>query len=720
MSNDQIQELRELLNIDEYSTLKTTRTRSFGNARCQTEDHPLAGEFHKIFQGLGGTEKLKTPYPNVSLPQYDTTHQAVRKALLEKARKEHVFEYFKLPGAVVHGNIVSPEVADSGTWKYRGDLDSYEYNFGVDDASLTFDGIQLMEGAIAYLCKHFDDIVKTPDIALRVLDVFRRIIGALTDNKPDAAHFEIMDPILALFPSRKCNSVEELDFYPTFCPTHPHYEDRIKQWPKPDYDQDFRSDDLIGWLMTAAPSPVFDYFKPYTEHQQNFPITNEHLKKVPGFENDDIDQAMAEGRLFIVDFKDFHEETVAERNWDNYGARLHASISLFGISKESNALKTIAIQPTQTPQGSGFWEDIDWFFVNIFGYGTNKHPRSKIITAGDNYWAWQMAKNTVTTMASMAGVVDHLSSHVYLGSIPVAYFRNITEHHPLRPLLDTHLMGLLTNNHTGIFTEVGFPTSDNVDPYGDPFNGLLTGAIQHLSGFSSQTFLTSVLRRKSQYHFKTHSSPIDRHADPSLAQLKDFPQHDDNELAPIISEWVDGYIRLYYHSDQDVVDDSELQAFLYETNHYGMVRGFPDDAKTIEELVDTVSRIIYWMSVNHGFSSFVSFMKLGALGFYRDHPIDPYHEYSERDWLNICPPMNVGAGLFMFSKIFTDLPEDWFRSLGKYPKGQFSHDPNVYPYLDNFQSQLKDLDEKIRAKNRERRWSYDLRMPSTMTVSPWN
>ncbi|WP_268895557.1 lipoxygenase family protein, partial [Grimontia sedimenti] len=105
--------------------------------------------------------------------------------------------------------------------------------------------------------------------------------------------------------------------------------------------------------------------------------------------------------------------------------------------------------------------------------------------------------------------------------------------------------------------------------YGNPHNGLLTGAIQRLSGFSSTTFVNATLRRKNHYHFFEHSTPIDRMADPILAQLDEYPQHDDNGLAPIINEWVDGYLRLYYHSDQDVKGDTELQGFLYETTHYG-------------------------------------------------------------------------------------------------------------------------------------------------------
>ncbi|MEI8609882.1 lipoxygenase family protein [Enterovibrio sp. Hal110] len=723
MSDDKIEELRALINAPTPQSDSAATQRS---ARFISTPQCYAGfDLFGLIEdggpplGLGGVENEVAPYPYVSLPQYDNATLDDRQQALVQAKLDNVFDYAKLRGAVVHGNIRCDDVQNAKDWRYRGGLEEQEYNFNVNDADADFVGVRLFEGTIAYLGKNFVAIVLSQNIAQKFLDLLAVVYSSVADNNFERISIEIIDPILLTFPNRKCNSVEELDFYPDFCPSHPEYDARIKQWPKAPYDNDFRSDDLVGWLMTAAPTPVFNYLKPFTEHMKNFPMTNDKFKRVPGFEADDLDQAMAEGRLFILDFKDFQEETVAARNWDNFGARLHAGIALFALPTNSNTLKTVAIQPTQHPIGNSFWDGIGWTLANIFGYGGNNQPPSKIVTPADNYWAWQMAKNAITTMTSMAAVVDHLSTHVYLGPIPVAYFRNIPNQHPLRALLDTHLMALVTNNHTGIF-EVGAPLVGPDIVYNNPYNGLLTGAIQRLSGFSSVTFVNATVRRKDQYHFFEQSTPFDRMNDPSFAQIGDYPQHDDNRLMPIIKEWVDGYLRLYYHSDQDVTNDTELQAFLYETTHDGRVRGFPDEARSIEELVDIVSRIVYWMSVNHGFTSLASFMKLGALGFYRDHPIEPTHPYSERDWLNVCPPMNVGAGLFFFSRIFTDLPEDWHRSLGKYPKGQFKHDPNVYPLLDVFQSQLQSLDNEIRDKNADRRWAYDLRMPSTITVSPWN
>ncbi|SKA73707.1 lipoxygenase family protein [Enterovibrio nigricans] len=661
------------------------------------------------------------------MPQHDDDADNSRKDALDLARKIHRFNYTEFPGAVIHGNVGCQEIQDASAWQYRGTIYELEDNFGVNDHDSDFSGVRLFEATLAYWDKHIDAVIEyyQDPVGQYAAEAFSI---ALSNRFDGDGHIEVdvMDAVLWLLPPRKCNTVDELDFYPTFCSDHPEYGQRVKQWVKPAYDDDFRNDDLIGWLMTASPTPLFNYFKPYTEHMAKFPVTNYHFNRVAGFENDDLDQAMAEGRLFYTDFEFFHDQSVAWTTLENVGGRLFAGIALFAVPSNGKGLKTVAIQPTQDHLGHGIFDPAYWSFLGWAGYGANPRPPSKIITPADNYWAWQMAKNSITTMTSMAGVVDHLSTHIYLGPIPVAYFRNITEKHPLRALLDTHLMALVTNNHAGVFfytPEAKEPDDQSPTDYPSPFHGLLTGAIQKLSGFSSVSFATATINKKNTYDFFEHSTPFDRHSDPAYSQLESYPQHDDNEMFPIIHDWVNSYIRLYYESNEDVINDKELQNFLWETRYRGEVAGFPEKADSVTELVDIVTRIIYWMSVNHAFTGFASFMKLGALGFYGDKPIEPTWGYTEKDWLNICPPMNTGAGLFFFSRLFTDLPEDWHRSLGKYPKGQFRHDSDVYPHLVRFQSRLRALDQDLRDKYASSDWKfgmYDLRMPSTITVSPWN
>ncbi|NRA62662.1 MAG: lipoxygenase, partial [Psychrobium sp.] len=661
--------------------------------------------------GLGAISCLAPKFQKPSLPQYaSSTLLAARQSELNTAQQANNFDYGKLDGGVVHDNMKSKDVRNNTNWMIKGTeeerrLYAHEDDFGVDDTDPGDDGIDIFEAVPEYALKNWSRFLFNLNFIANLVEGFNIIYKNLTDNDPDQFKLEIIDPILTIFPVVKATGIEQLNFFP----------DNETRYPKPDYADDFRNDDVMGWLQVATISPVHKHFTPYTEHLDNFPVTNQMFRGVDGFSDDDLNTAMAEKRVFIANYKDFHQETVATLPTEAFGARLHAAIALFAIAKGGSTLKIIAIQPTQTPPKS----ESDWWFWQNLGWGGHEqNPLSKILTPADDYWSWQMAKNTLTTMQSMSAVVDHLSTHVYLGPIPVAFYRNIPKVHPLYPLLETHFMSLVSNNFIGIFSEVGIPTNGE---FGNPKNGLLTGAIERLSGFSSTTFLNSTLRRAGEYHFVRDSTPVDRSPDDNLAAIGDYPQHDDNRILPIIRTWVSDYLSLYYSDDTDVVNDNELQSFLYQTSIDGQVNGFPASASTMDQLVDTITRIIYWMSANHALDRFPSFLKLGSLGYYNSKvPAPGEGRKSQQDWFNCCPPLNAGMGLFVFSRIFVDLPRDWHRSLGKYPQGQFMQDQRIYQHLTKFQTSIKQLDADIRVTNSNRTWSCELRMPSTITVSPWN
>ncbi len=678
-----------------------------------------------LVPSVGSFTGVKSMLPMPSLPQNCSAEVLEeRNSELTQAQIDNYYNDTVLPGAVVHGNMYSDDVNNNINWNLRGTDEeratmAQEDDFGVDDADPGEDAIDLAEPVVSYVQKHWTALLLSGGFFNAANQLFKIIYKNIGDNlgKPlsDLSFkLEIIDPVLAFIPARRARNVEELNFFPD--------NDRF---PHPAYDEEFRDDDVMGWLQVAPVSPDFDQFSPYTEHLEKFPVSNAMFRKQDGFGDDDLDQAMNEGRVFITDYAGYNDECTAPSTDDGYGAKLHAAMALFAVPKGGDSLKIIAIQPTQTPAANS----LQMIFQEI-GLGDKTNPVSQILTPKDDYWSWQMAKNVFTSMTSMSAVLDHLGGHVYLGPIPVAFYRTISDHHPLTALLETHFMSLIDNNFLGIFNEVGtgsfgIPTEGEFHgkDFGDPLNGLLTGAIERLSGFSSESFLAGTLKRAGRFHFVRDSTPLDRSTDTKFETLGEYPFHDDNRTFTVIQEWVSNYLSLYYSSDTDVIEDTELQNFFWEVANEGKVNGFPESCYSLEEMVDTITRLIYWMSVNHALDRFPSFMKLGALGYYDKNLPRPrgwFDGRSEKDWFNAMPPINVGLGLFVFSRIFVDLPRDWHRSLGKYPQGQFMHDQRVYQHLSKFQNDMKSLDSEIRQTNENRRWSCELRMPSTLTVSPWN
>lgn len=655
------------------------------------------------------------PYPTTTLPQHTTGKLlSYRQTEMEAAKTNNWYDFDRLPGDFgVHGNMSSPDVIMNDYWCVRVEgitidspipnpsPNSREDDFGVDDTNAGEYEIDLLEPTLRYIEKNWFALLSgysfwdLPKVIRKLEQVVRVLIKIALDSTPDKIRFEILDPILLGLPIRKPKNDNEADYFPTKTAADSlHYV-------KPPWENDFRNDDLMGWLQVAPTSPIYDHFSPYTEHQSNFPITNEMFRRVSGFENDDLDKAMREKRLFIADYKQFEEACAAgpDAPYD-YGARLYAPIALFALPRVSGkkTLKIIAIQPTQNPD-------------------------SHITTPADDYWTWQKAKNVVTTISSFSAVIDHLGGHMFMGRMPVGYYRCISNQHPLRSLLDPHMMSMVRNNFDGVFNEVGVTLQPGQDPFGNPENGLLSGLFDKISGIGSKHFLKSTLRRASELHFIDDSTPMSKkqRKKSDYRKITDHAGFDDDLAMPIIYDWVKDYLNLYYTSDSDVSNDTELQAFFSYVANEGDMKGFPSSAYSRAELTDTIARIIYWTSINHSLDRLASHMKLGALGYFGSLPNPTLRrESTHQDWLNILPPLNVGLATFSGSRIFVDIPRKWYRSLGKFPDGQFQHDPRVYKPLKRFQRRIKKLDNKLHNRNNKRKWAYELRMPSFLTISPWN
>lgn len=661
--------------------------------------------------GSGFSELPPYPFPRAA-HRASASQQAQRTAELIKAREENWYNYDLIPGAVVHGNVGSKQVKDNTSWALRGLPDDrsqfgHEDQFGSgDDSDPGEDTVDVLEPLFYYFDKNW--LLFATNTA--VLNNITRLLSVVTENLTDGGgpgffRVNVLDPILALAPATKAKDVETFDFYPPL----------PERYAKQPFDEEFRNDDVIGWVMVAHSSP-FTRLLPFTKHQENFKVTNEIFRRTAPFQNDDLDQAMAQGRVFIVDYKEYHDLNTRPEATGSAGGRFYTPIALFAVPKNGGNLKLIAIQSTQHAPASTA-ERQAWKESNN---QSSDRPLSDILTPTDDYWSWQMAKTLLMSMYAMSSVVDHLSMHVYVAPIAIGFYRNISQAHPLRALLEPHLHSLSRNNHSGIFWDSGTQMIAGNDDYGQTDQGLLTGMMNKVSGWTGKSFLDATVQRSGFYHFVEQSTPLDRSQPNAFSAIEDFPLLDDNALAPLITEWVRSYLSLYYRSDADVLEDPELQAFASDTSREGRVKGFPESIGSFNELVSMASRIIYWMSINHALEATLGCSKLAPLGYWSDRVPRNDEVKTEADWLNILPPINVGLAVFCGSRFFVDLPRDWFRSLGRFPVGHFMHDQRVYPLLERFQAELLTLDESIKETNKNRRWAYNMLRPSTMTCSPWN
>lgn len=655
--------------------------------------------------GTAYTQKEEYPFPSL-YHNASSDVQAQRDAELNQAKIDNWFDDVRIPGAWVHGNVGSPDVLENMVWTLRGTPEARaargrEHHMGVNDADVGEDATDVFEAAIRYFQKNIWLFIRYPSFLAKMTALIRLFVENAFDDDLFRVKFQFIDPILAAVPQVNTKNIEDWNFYP---------DCMEESYPKQPFDSEFRNDDVVAWLQVAYATP-YSRLKPLRSPQSNFKVTNNMFKAIDGFQNDDLNDAMADGRVFVTDFKEYHKANT--NPGPHNGAHFYAGIAMFAVPKNGGDLKTIAIQPTQhTPKNR--IERTAWRTLNL---QDPDKPLSEILTPKSNHWAWQQTKLAFMSMYAISNVIDHLSTHVYLYPLPISLYRNIPNHHPLTALLEPHMMSLVANNHAGIFSEVGFPDPLHMG-YGDGTTGLLSGLPSRVSGWTGETFVEETVRQAGTYDFVRDSTPLNRNSDTQFQKIAEFPLHDDEGTLPIIRQWVDDYVRLYYDSDADVLMDHEVQSFCAELED--KVAGFPGELGSKEELVDMLARVIYWMSTNHTLEALLSCQKFAPFGYFSNWLPRKNSKRTEQDYLNTLPPLNYALASFCGSRIFVDLPTDWHRSLGKYPHGQFMHDPRVYPHLENFQRRLLALDEGIKDKNKNRRWEYSLMRPSTMTCSPWN
>lgn len=241
------------------------------------------------------------PFPRLYHRANDLQRE-LRENELAQAKLDNWFDDTLIPGAVVHGNVSSPNVRDNMLWTLRGSEEqrgqfAQEANLGVDDAEPGENAVELFEAIFPYFEKYWPLWVTNPNVLSNISRLMSLLVGnALDDGDPTQVKIGFVDHVLLMMPATRTQELKHWDFYPDF----------PERYPKPAYFDEFRDDDLIAWLQVASSSP-YSRLQPYKEHQENFKVTNEHLRQTEAFRNDDLDQAMAEGRVFIVDFKAFNE-----------------------------------------------------------------------------------------------------------------------------------------------------------------------------------------------------------------------------------------------------------------------------------------------------------------------------------------------------------------------------------------------------------------------------
>lgn len=436
----------------------------------------------------------------------------------------------------------------------------------------------------------------------------------------------------------------------------------------------------------------------------NFPVTDLQYQAVMGQE-DSLTQAIQDKRLYIADYKVFDGVKAGDFP-PEYTKYLCAPLALFAVPQAddcSKSLVPVAIQCHQDPSSEN----------PIF-------TPPPLGTPEEDRWSWLMAKTIVQIAdANYHELISHLGrTHLLIEPFIIATARELAPNHPLGILLRPHFQGTLFINDAatvGLINKEGIVDAT----FGGTLNESLRITLEGVRGYP--------------YSFNDSMLPkfFEQRGVDDVTKLPDYPYRDDGMLVwDAIHQWVDSYISVYYHTDQDIVEDSELQQWVQSliANDGGRMTGFGEsnssggfDIHSRAYLIDAVTLIIFTSSVQHAAVNF-------AQATYMTYsPNMPWAGYQP------APKQATGATKANYFDLLLPLPQAeaqmniaytlgsvYYTQLGQYrseDESPYFSDTSIHQPLTTFQNRLKEIETIIQNRNATRPTFYSLLLPSKIPQS---
>jgi arachidonate 15-lipoxygenase len=473
-------------------------------------------------------------------------------------------------------------------------------------------------------------------------------------------------------------------------PSLEDYNSLFVDIPLPQISQRFQEDLIFAYMRVAGPNPLM--LQQLSEGDQPLQVTKEQYQQIiQKFKfSDSLEAALQEGRLYKADYSMLKD--MAQGSFPNNVKKYPgAPLALFAVppvNSSSRSLIPVAIQCQQP--------------------SVSENPPVFTPLDGSN---WMVAK-TIVNMAdgNYHELVSHLGrTHLFVEPFVLATKRKLPENHKLRILLEPHFEGTILINYGAHKSLIA--TGGKVDE-------LLASTIEN-------DRVIAVEGAKSYLHnFNDVMFPktLKSHGVGDSAQLPDYPYRDDGLLVwDAIKTWVSAYLSIYYTSDQQLLEDKDLQNWAQElvSDQGGRLKNFGEDAsgaiKTLNYLIDAVSSVIFTASAQHAAVNFpqselMSYAPAFPLALYSPAPTS---SEEQGNFMSMLPSVDRAQSQI---EVVGLLGSVYYTQLGQYNKGHFK-DPNVKSSLGQFQNRLRDIEIEISKKNSSRLMPYKFLLPSQIPQS---
>ena len=439
------------------------------------------------------------------------------------------------------------------------------------------------------------------------------------------------------------------------------YRDLFRTIPLPSLANVLHDDDAFAWLRVAGTNPTA--IQRVTDPR---PLSNEGVRSVAAFADDDLDALVSSGRLVVADYR----QALADLERSDYpdGPKFpYRPAAWFGVPRGSRQLAPIAILPDEGC------------------------PLQYAPPAGKVSWAWNAAKTVVATAdGNHHEIISHLArTHLFVEPFIVATHLTLPDHHPVSLLLRPHFEGTIFIN----WSAVHFLLSKG-------------GGVDQLQAGTIASCLKVAAESLTRMPFDEAVIPRGFAARGLGGVVPfDYPYRDDAlALWEAIRDWVASYLAVFYRDDGAVHGDGALQGWarLVRAQDGGRVATFPA-LRSTETLVDAVAAIIYAASAMHAAGNFpqaniTAYTPLAPGAGYV--PVEQAIAVAdEAQWLDLLPPLDMAA---LQLRLTYTLGSVHYTQLGRYDLRWFlptDHNIEIQERLGTFHHKLGIIEAAINARN---------------------
>ena len=463
--------------------------------------------------------------------------------------------------------------------------------------------------------------------------------------------------------------------------------------PLPDIAQNFRDDHVFARQRLSAPNPMelrnvltLDY-----DIRDKFEITEDIFKAVLSAKtgrkriNKTLDKVIKEGGLFVTDYGVLDNLQPAENKFFTAPIALYLTERIRGDFQ----LIPIAIQLGQVPGESLVCtplDGVDWTLA-------------KLITQTADHYVHQLYR--------------HLGqAHLVMEAIALATARELAARHPVNVLLKPHFEFTMAINNFA--DEVLINPGGLVDIV---FPGTLESSLQLTEKGISDYF-------QNFSKFALPNNLRERGVD-NRSRLRDFPYRDDGLLIwNSLENYVSRYIGIYYKSNRDIRQDSELQNWLQTLRKpvneggFGVV-SLPEKLTNRDQLIEILTQIVFTGGPQHSAIALIQYQYMafppnmpGAL--YQPAPTTKGKFADENSLTTFLPGVNPSAAqVRLISNVSTKLDPKAFTDFGK----NSFQDPRAIRVLKSLQNRLEVVERRIERRNKRRKECYSVFLPSRIPNS---